>query len=250
MILSGLTYHDRVPPPEWRAALRAVSPRSAVHSWAYLHWLSRDQRWMVYECVPDQSISPLFRELLAGPHPDQDPDTLVTPFQWAMYREHRVHARPFWVVQGHTGGHYYTFDAATRELMKATQRPVTPPEVGALPYAPFDGRVVRHLINHNRLAQVRNDLTALRAMGTNAAHADQIRAAKKDARRAMIRFMDEQLTEADDYLVRGSRAGELDGTRPEERDWSRDLELGRQNFIEHGHYHAPTQKERRIWTPT
>jgi hypothetical protein len=248
-VISALTYHDRTPPAEWLTALRAVSPKSDVHSWAYLHWLSRDQRWVLYECVPNAYVSPVFREMLAGPHPDSDPDTLITDFQWRMYRRFGVHARPFWVVQGFQGGHYYSFDRATRELMKAMQKPVEPPAVGALPYAPFDGRVVRQLINHNRLAQLKNDLHALHTSGNAVAYQAQIQAAKKQARAAMIRFMDEQMTEADEYLMRASKAGELDDTKRSAVDWTRKLELGRQNFIEHGHYHAPNESAR-IWIPT
>lgn len=246
----GIVNYDRVPPPEWVAALRAVSPKSETHSWAWLHWLPVHCRWLVYECVPFLHISPIFHELLSGPHPDNDPDALITPFQWTMYRRFRVHARPFWVVQGAQGGHYYSFDKATRDLMKAMGRPTEPPGVGDLPYAPFDGRVVRQLINANRLYRLKNNLRALRDAGSAAGYQAELRDAAKQARAATIRFMDEQLTEADDYLLRAAKGGELDGMASQERDWSRDLELGRQNFIEHGHYHAPKQTDRRIWIPT
>lgn len=250
MTLDGLTMHDRVPPPEWVAALRAVSPKSETHSWAWLRWLPTDQRWALYEMVPFAGISELWHELLQGPHPDTDPDSLITPFQWEMYRAHRVHARPMWIIQGTNGGHLYTFDQATRELAKAAGRPAEPPAPGALPYAPFDQRVVRQLIQHDRLTAARRDLAQVRKQSTGAAYLASVREAKKEARAAMLRFIDAQFGEADEFVTKATKAGELDDTKPVDRDWVRDDEIASHRFIETGRYHAVQPKASRIWVPT
>lgn len=230
--------HQRQPCPEWIQRLREISPKSDVHSWLYLHWFASRDRWVVYEMVPTDYVEPDWVDELQRSDPEEHDDWekphSCSPFQWAMWREHRVHARPCWVIQGQRGGHIAVYDKAEKELAKALQLPLEPPKVGALPYAPFDERTVQQLIRRNKLAALRNNLHEFRRQNTNAGVKAQTNDAMKEARRQMIQFLEEQMQEASECFVDAYRKGEWEGAPVSSTDWEKVDEESTNAFIETG----------------
>lgn len=230
------------PPPEWVSALRAISPKSTIHSWLYLHWSPAIQRWVLYEMVPvtpiERQTSDWVIEELMGPHPDmRDPTVdppLCSPFQWEAYRRFGVNARLAWIIEGTTGGHEVVYDQPTKELLKATGRPVDPPKPGSLPYAPFDGRVIRQIVAMDKLKQVRNDLAEFKRRNTGAGFDATQKEAFRQARAAMVKHLDDQLADCiADYKAALSH-GELDKAPERDVDWQAKDEHQKHSFIETG----------------
>lgn len=231
--------HDRPIPPEVEQRLREISPISDRHSWLAIRWMAEFQRWVIYECVPNGFIEESFRAELEGPDPDtlEDWNRICSKYQWDMYRKFRVHARPFWVVQGASGGHKCDFDPVDKELLRAQGLPIEPPKPGALPYAPVDERVFRQLIARNKLVQVKNDLAEFKRRwgntpGFKRSYANQLR----DARTQYVSFVNAQFQDGDDELRAAYSKGELDDAPRTEDDFVEKDERADQNYIDHGRF--------------
>ena len=155
------------------------------------------------------------RELLTaleGPPPHTlHPDArcpYVSDVQHEMYRQWRVYARPFWAIQGTTGGHQVRFSPWQQNVLLAKGLPHEPPTIGALPFAPFDERVVHHLEHLNRLHQLDDSLERLARSATKEAADAEMDTIQREIRVAESRFIEEQMTPIVDMsssLARGVR---------------------------------------------
>lgn len=203
-------------PAASRQALREISPVSTVHSWLEPRWFPmRDpdrSRWVLYECV-HESLIPADEQdivsMLGGCPPSRMPDPnrravrlqFVDDWQCAMYRTHRVWARPCWVIQGPAGGHAVVYAEAEQQLLQLKGLPTDPPAVGELPYADFDQRTVRQLRQRNRLIQLGNNLDALKRSGSDAAIAAERDAHLKQYRAAYLAHLEAQMAPCVDFLA-------------------------------------------------
>lgn len=202
-------------PLEWTRALRELSPVSRVVPWLATRWYPLKKtpvgRWVISECVPVEIIPPNQRDivtLLQGPRPSLLPEPLrsavlpmVNDYQWEMYRTHNVWARELWIVQGETGGHATHFTPDEQKLLRLFGLPTDPPALGALPYAPLDGRVLARLKERNRLFKLRGSLDALRKSGTSESMQAEEEAAEKAYRKRFVSYVEETSRSRADLLA-------------------------------------------------
>lgn len=227
-------------PPEWEQRLREVSPVSDQHSWLAFRWFDEAQRWMLYECVPIRFIEDnTLIEDLAGPDPNtpEGADVLVSVYQQQMFRQHRVHARPCWVIQGTKGGHHASYTKAVQEDHRALGLPTEPPKPGALAYADFDERVVRHIVEMNKLVRFKNDFGEFkRRFGTIEGQKREAANALKEARERYVRWINSQFEDGDDLLVSAYRKGELEDAPKTEKDYVKENEDADEKYIRTGRF--------------
>lgn len=236
---SALVVHHREVPREWETRLREISPISEVISWLALNWFAPAERWVIYENVPNQFIETGFRAELEGAHPDTLPEwgRICSPFQWEMYRKHKVHARPSWVIQGANGGNKVAFNAADQELCRAVGLPPEPPQPGSLPYAPFDERVVRQLVKMNKLVKAKNDLAEFkRRHGTADADKRTFNNNLREAREQYVRFINDQFTDGTDLFVKAEKQGELSNVAKTDTDWQKLDEASDEKYLQTGRF--------------
>lgn len=209
-------------PPEWEARLRELSPISETVPWLATRWYPLKKspvgRWVISECVPEAIIPENDRDivtLLQGPKPSLLPPqlravvtTMVNDYQWAMYRDHRVWARELWIVQGETGGHATHFTPTEQKLLRLFGLPTDPPALGALPYAPLDGRVIGRLTERNRLRKLRGNLDALRRTGTAEAMKAEEDEAERAYRKRFVAYVEETSRSRADLLAWFSSKGD------------------------------------------
>lgn len=176
---------DRPTPPEWTELLASVSPRSDTLGWLHLYWepgeiieidgTTYDQsvnRWFLAQVQPKCFIPAATLAELEGPHPRSSgrfrpytredgtqgavwmggPCKVITRQQWELYRVTGGLALPWWVIQGSSGGHRKVLSPPERLMYQAVGAGVDVPPAGALPYAPFDQRVVDAIALHDQLA--------------------------------------------------------------------------------------------------
>lgn len=173
--------YARQPEPGWQAALDAatlVGDGSQVGR-LVVHWVPGDpwqpvHRWFLFQCQPWAHVPAPIRQELRGPHPRTNarleyaprvvdgvaalrpairggPCRFIDRLQWVLHRElerttgQLVFPRYFWIIQGEHGGHPFMVADSEGQLRRAQGLPEQPPVAGALPYAPFDGRVLAAL---------------------------------------------------------------------------------------------------------
>ena len=195
-------------PADWETALRAVNPKTDLHSWLLPYYYRLQDRWVLYDCVPralireDQLQAPGLtgRELLhalEGTAPRDLPHSLTTPFvsdvQHEMYRLHRVYARPYWVLQGDRGGHQVAYSPDQRNFLTECGLPDRPPAIGSLPACPFDERVIGQLQRLNRLYALNGSLDRLRASGSSDAAEVQRAIQDREVREVSLAMLEQQL---------------------------------------------------------
>lgn len=197
-------------PAEWMARLREISPVTELHSWLLPYWYRAGERWVLYDCAPraclpddDTLIAPgmsgkeLFERLNGLPPRERegwDWCPYVSDVQHEMYRVHQVYARPYWVLQGESGGHQVAFTPWQQNVCIAKHVDPKPPAIGSLPPCPFDERVVRQLQRLNRIHQMDGSLERMRATGTAAGADAATDAHLKEIRDAEMAFLETQLT--------------------------------------------------------
>lgn len=197
-------------PEEWERRLREFSPVSRVVPWLALHWYQPrrkiEGRWMLSECVAEELIAPKDRDILTvlqGPRPSSLPNKAphflrdlvemsVNDFQWGMYRTHRVWARQLWILQGFQGGHATAYSPQEQDILRLFGHPTDPPEVGDLPHAPFDNRVIACMRARNRLTAMGNNLDTLRKSGSREVMRAEDAESAKAFRRQYVQFLEEQ----------------------------------------------------------
>lgn len=193
-------------PEEWERALREYSPVSRVVPWLALRWFPLRKkavgRWVLSECVAEELIAEKDRDIvtiLQGPKPSTLPpnmravvESFVNDYQWSMYRTHRVWARELWILQGTNGGHATAYSPQEQDVLRLCGLPTDPPAVGALPYAPFDQRVIARMRERNRLTKLGNNLDTLRKSGAREVMITEEAEAAKAFRRQYVAFLEEQ----------------------------------------------------------
>lgn len=237
----AIHYEHRDVPPEWEQRLREISPISETHSWLAFRWFAEAQRWMIYDCVPIRFVvdNTLIDDLAHGADPNtpEGADVLVSVFQQQMFRKHRVHARPCWVIQGTKGGHHAAYDEAMREDHRRLGLPLEPPKPGDLPYAPFDERVVKHLLEMSKLVKFKNDFGEFKKRyGTVEGQKREAKEALRQARERYVRWINSTFEDGDEYFTKAYRAGELDDAPRTETEYVKENETADQKYIETGRF--------------
>lgn len=227
-------------PLEWERRLREISPISDVHSWLAFRWFAEAQRWMLYECVPIRFIDDnALIEDLGGPDPETEAgkDVLVSHYQQRMFREHRVHARPCWVIQGTKGGHYAAYTKAVQEDHRALGLPPDPPTPGDLPYADFDERVVRQVVEMSKLVRFKNDFGEFkRRFGDVAGQKREAANALRAARTRYVAFINSTFEDGDEEFVAANRKGAFEHAPRSDDDYVEKNELADQKYVERGRF--------------
>lgn len=237
----GIFWATREVPPEWETRLREISPKTDTHSWLAFRWFAEAQRWLLYECVPIQFVTDntLIDDLAQGADPDspEGQDVLVSRYQQEMFRKHRVHARPCWVIQGNNGGHHAVYDKATQEDHRRLGLPLEPPKPGSMPYAPFDERVVRQLVEMSKLVRFKNDFGEFkRRFGTVEGQKREAANALREARERYVKWINSQFEDGDDYFTKAYRAGELEDAPRTDDDFVEKNELADANYVLNGRF--------------
>ncbi len=150
--------------------LREISPVSTYTSYLVPRWMPDVERWVLYQCIPSLHIPDERREQLATYWEDM-PITqrfgrkaMVSDYQFRMYHDFRVDARPFLILQGNRGGTPARYTRREQLLLQAQHLPDQPPRMGTLPYAPFDERTVARILERDRLVQAGQNIDRLRSM--------------------------------------------------------------------------------------
>lgn len=245
-------------PAEWERDLREISPVSAHSSYLLFAWKAPpfamdDGRWCLYEAIPDALITVERRmELAAAPYWELPKDqrhgqaTIVSAFQWLMYREHRVDVRPFWCLQGSEGGTPFHLSRLEQRYLRMMNKPSEPIPLGALPYAPWDARVKRQVMERDRLAKFGGSIEKLKASGTHAAVAADLDAQEKAYRRAFWDWFGEKLgpqTELMTWIASHEDADRV--IRRQSREEAIAANEARDYFIEHGRVPDPWEFRRK-----
>lgn len=226
--------YDPPEPPEvvarWQADLETVVPRTDRVSWLKIIWQSGFpyepvQRWELYEMHPASQwgwVPDGIREALQGPNPRSVgvwytgtdgverwvSDSLVSLVQWQLYQETGCYAHRYWIIQGDRGGHRWQWNPAERDYLQGLDPDLPAP--GSLPYAPYDTRVKAQIVRADRLRQWREAL-AWDARGAVPGRAAQFvdahkHALRREHRRVMMEWLDEQVSAAVDGVSRTTLA--------------------------------------------
>lgn len=164
------------PPPEFVARLGRYFPPHGRAAWFVPAWVpgvpeDPVQRFVVYQAVPacglrddelaeigwaDAEVLPAgYRlteaQVVLGTQiglnfvalSDLPSERLRTHRYW---QQHRAFLQPAWVVQGPDGGHPWRYTAAESRLLRVCGKDDRAPELGSLPYAPLDERVLARLL--------------------------------------------------------------------------------------------------------
>lgn len=240
-------YKHRDVPPEWERRLREISPKSDAHSWLAFRWFDEAQRWLLYDCLPVRFVTDNEKIAdLGGPDPEtpEGENVLVSRFQQQMFRAHRVLANPCWVIQGSHGGHHAAYDRATQEAHRALGLPPEPPKPGALPYADFDERVVRHLVEMSKLVRFKNDFGEFkRRYGTVDGQKREAAKALRAAREQYVKWINSQFADGDELFATAYQKGELEHAPRTDDDFVEKDELMDQNYIERGRFSTTPLKK-------
>lgn len=199
----------------WQKQLDELFPPSGHTSWMKLVWVAGDdwevdgvhqgiERFYIYEMIPEEYTSPdILYELRDMPRPviRYDPvfkdvvgdDRYVTRLQWDLYRETKCYGRPYWVIQGESGGHQRFFSTLEKQFLELQGLPTDPPLPGTLPYAPFDKRVTDMLLKHDRLRKIGGRLYELKSSQKDAYEALH-RSEEERLRQSIVDFLKDQIT--------------------------------------------------------
>ena len=170
------------PPRDWERRLRAIWPVSETQQWLHFRMfpesisketgapISGSARWVLYTMTPPALITDPTRLAMMDEPPwwelpiDRQFGRMmsVTTYQYAMWREYRCLARPYWCLQGSDGGTPMQFTMREAAILRAQALPTDVPNPGDLPFAPFDERVIRALQERDRFRQLGGALDRLR----------------------------------------------------------------------------------------
>lgn len=256
--------YERSLPEEWFRELRSLSPKSDDVGWLYLHWESGEpwvpgQRLVLYEMIHEKFVDFDILEELEGPHPRSEghmcsinvpkqfqclcrrktegwrggPCSCITLTQWKLWRSTGYHATPFWIIQGRNGGHKWHFNEHEELMCKQADLPSSPPRLGALPYAPFDKRVVKQIVRHNRLTALGLSIAEFkRKMGPGyAAYKADV---GREMRRQYLEYLTEQLREESDLFISAARKGQMDDGPKTTIDYVKLEEAASAHYVETG----------------
>ena len=250
-------------PEEWERDLREISPVSDATSFLVFSWKKSpmdiagdDARWCLYEAIPSPLITPERRaELAAAPFWDkrvyrnkgamEAQATQVSAYQWVMYHDHQLDVRPFWCLQGNAGGTALSHSSLERRYLTLMKKSPDPDIVGALPYAPWDARVKRAVLERDRVYKM-GSLAAVKASGDPVLMALAKQQAEKDFRRAFWDYADENARPNGDlleYILR--HEGHNPNRTRQTREESEAANEARDIFIETGRVPSPLEFKHR-----
>lgn len=198
-------FWDRPVPASWSEELTRLSPKRERVSHLVLFWESGtpaepSQRYVIYEATPLAYIPEWkLRSFWEGCGPQESPGRQrIRKYLEAT----ECLATPFWIIQGQDGGHLRRYTQVDVNWAKLAGRPGEPPDVGALPYAPFDQRVIRKLRAYDRTRWAFANLV-------NAEQHEQ-REAEIAFRSALSQYVDDAVESAFDDLPLTRKAGLVD----------------------------------------
>lgn len=203
--------YDRTLPREWQAALDAQHvPGTArlIVAWEPGDVWQPIHRWFLWQLQPwHLSDAQEVKRELRGPHPRRHARLEYVPavvdgvhqlrprmvggarfidrrtyeLHWDHYRAtgELVIPRRLWVIQGERGGHPFMIGQAEMKLRKEQGLPEDVPSAGDLPYAEFDGRVLRALERYDLFRYAHglgNPLTSAAEATIRRMHADEVAA--------------------------------------------------------------------------
>lgn len=221
--------------PDWLADLRAVSPMSTLHSYLMPYWYRAGQRWVLYDVLPIAAIDDELdtgsgvngaelKAIMAGPRPSELPrDVPVSDTQHEMFRAWGGFARPYWVLQGDSGGHQVNFSPDQASALLRMGLPAEPPRIGSLPPCPFDNRVAQQLRHLNRLHQFQDSIDRLRASGSADAARAETERIERMVRESEMAFIEAQMRPVVDMSMSLARGA---NTRSEHDDQLMHVESG------------------------
>jgi hypothetical protein len=197
-------------PFPWEAELRAISPINTIHSHLRAYWYRAAERWVLYDVLPVELIDDEldtgsgitgaeFKAIVAGPRLSEIPEWSdvehfpVSDTQHEMFRLYRGYARPFWILQGESGGHQYRFSPQQAEALVRMGLPSEPPRPGELPPCPFDNRAINQLQHLNRLHQLADSVDRLRESGSPEAAAAEHERVEREIREREMAFIEAQM---------------------------------------------------------
>lgn len=272
--------HDREFPAEWMRDLREVSPEpnrdllmnGQAHGFLHPVWEPGDpwlpaQRWMLYEMIHPSLIDPELRKELRGPNPRSEghmctteiipwqdpclcpyklegwrggPCEFITLTQWKLFQRTGLFGRPFWVIQGSGGGHRAFLTEEEIQFLQIAEKEVDLPAPGELPYAPFDARVIKHIVRSNRLRAIGDSLREYRKrMGPD--YQKHRKDAEKELRRQFVTWIDEQMQDVNEGFIAAAKSGEMDDQPKTDIDWEKVTEESMPHYIEHGQLLHPSK---------
>ncbi len=205
--------YDRPPLAAWQDALDAQHVDGTAR--VIIAWEPGDvwqpiHRWFLWQLQPwARSQNDAVKAALRGPHPRTNAVLQYVPavvngrrelrprmvggspfidrrqyeLHWAQYRAtgELVIPRRLWVIQGHGGGHPFMIGPSEQTLRAEQGLPSDVPSAGDLPYAEFDGRVLRALERYDlfRYAHGLGDpMTAAAQMTVQRLHETEVAAHK------------------------------------------------------------------------
>lgn len=165
-------YWTREAPRSWHEQVEALAPKQDRSSHMLLWWesgtpIAPAQRWAIYQAIPFQYVDGWKMDAFLADKPCRclrqwQPEErcpkclgLISPGRYRISNylyETGCLALPYWVIQGHDGGHRRLYSQVDQQAARLLNQPQEPPETGSLCYAPVDNRVIRK-IRANDLAQ-------------------------------------------------------------------------------------------------
>lgn len=246
----------KTPPREWEDALRALSPKSETTSYLLFAWkeppLAPERgRWCLYEAIPNALITVERRlELEGAPFWErplaerQAHATIVSAYQWEMYRLYRVDVRPFWCIQGSEGGTPFHHSAIEKKYLTMMGKPAHPLPLGDLSFAPWDARVEKAVRERDRLVKLGGSVDRLRQSGGAEVMRMETEAAEREYRRIFWDWFGEKLgpqTELYAFVLKHEQPDRIRQTREDAIAASE----ARDRFIETGRVPDPIEYRRR-----
>ncbi len=220
---------NRSPEPSWREELFTIGGAPNLNA-AYLDlvWWPGEphhpgaerqdvQRWCVVECLPEAALTKTTRyalqarellKALRGPPPASlrswvvknghrviQSRSIVSQWQWELFRASGCFMQPYWIIQGVHGGHLWSFPPAYQMLLRMANRPLTPPVPGSLPYAEWDGRVRAQLVRERALRDwlQRWQMTRDQTRKTDKDQKREDLALEREGRRQLLAWLDQQM---------------------------------------------------------
>lgn len=169
-------------PRDWERKLRSYWPVSDSQQWLHLRMfpeaiskktgepISGSARWVLYTMTPpslifDQTRLAMMDELPWWELPEDQQFgrmMMVTSYQYAMWKEYRCLARPYWCLQGSEGGTPMQYTMREQAILRAQELPTDVPNPGDLPFAPLDERVIQALQARDKFRQLGGALDRMR----------------------------------------------------------------------------------------
>jgi hypothetical protein len=266
--------HDREPPSDWVDRLAQLSPPTTAHSYLALIWEPGDpwipaQRWTIQQMLQPWMVERELLQELRGPNPRKEghmctsipthawpvrprpgyrpcvcrhkteawrggPCSMITLSQWKTFQRTGLVARPFWTIQGTTGGHRDSFSHQEQLMLEHVGFPTETPALGALPYAPFDERVAAQLPRFNRLWKLGVTLERFAQLMSRDGIGQFKKAEEKQVRQQLLHEVEDEMREVADLFIAAADKGEMDHQAKTEIDYERLADLNDEHFVETG----------------